>query len=79
MANPTVNPNDASFSSAILTLLKGLAGAISPSLVQRPGVINQAVEGNVAPQNVPPQAPAPQQVAPRAPLGNQSPGLGNSF
>jgi hypothetical protein len=79
MANPTVNPNDASFSSAILTLLKGLAGAISPGLAQRPATINQAVEGNMPAQGVPPQAMPPQQVAPRAALGNQSPGLGSSF
>lgn len=80
MANPTVNPNDASFSGAILALLKALGGAISPGLAQRPNQINDAVENGQMPQQ-PGQMPVapPQVVAPRAPLGNQSPGLGNSF
>lgn len=77
MANPTVNPQDTGFSSAILALLKALGGAISPGLAQRPAAINDAVEnGQLQPA---PGAPPPQTMAPRGPLGNQSPGLGNSF
>lgn len=80
MANPTVNPADTGFSSAILALLKALGGAISPGLAQRPAAINDAVANGPLPQQpgvAPPAAVQP--VAPRAPLGNQSPGLGNSF
>lgn len=80
MANPTVNPNDSSFSSAILALLKALGGAISPGLTNRPGTINDAVENGALPQRPMPVAPpVVQPIAPRVSLGNQSPGLGNSF
>lgn len=80
MANPTVNPQDSSFGSAILALLKALGGAVSPGLAQRPGAINDAVENGQLPQQPGPMPVAPPQaVAPRAPMGNQSPGLGNSF
>lgn len=81
MANPTVDPNDNSFGGAILALLKALGGAISPALANRPGQINDAVENGALPQQpgvVPPPQVA-QPIAPRVSLGNQSPGLGNSF
>ena len=79
MANPTVDPNDSSFSSAILALLKALGGAISPALANRPGQINDAVENGALPQRPTPVTPAAvQPIAPRVSLGNQSPGLGNS-
>ena len=74
MANPTVDPKDNSFGGAIL------APGISPGLTNRPGTINDAVENGALPQRPMPVAPpVAQSVAPRVPLGNQSPGLGNSF
>lgn len=80
MADPTVDPNDKSFSGAILALLKALGGAVSPGLAQRPAAINDAVQNGSMPQQMPPAAAVPPQpMAPRAPIGNQSPGLGNSF
>jgi hypothetical protein len=80
MANPTVDPKDNSFGGAILALLKALGAGISPGLANRPGQINDAVENGQLPQQpgvAPPQVAQP--MAPRVPLGNQSPGLGNSF
>jgi len=78
MANPTVDPNDKSFSGGIMALMKALRDAYAPrGLVQRPQAIENAVNGVGQPS-----APAPGPLGnPQAPggLGNQSPGLGNSF
>jgi hypothetical protein len=56
MANPTVDPNDTSFSGAILALLKALGGAIQPAVPQRPGQINDAVDNVENGQLPPPQS-----------------------
>ncbi len=78
MANPTVNPNDNSFSGAIVALMKALQDAYAPrGLVQRGQYLNGQIEGNTPPQTA---APGPlNNPQPAGGMGNQSPGLGNSF
>jgi hypothetical protein len=65
------------FSGAIMDLMKALASSFAPrSIVDRGRAINGAVEQPPASGGPPPMINNPQ---PPGGLGNQSPGLGNSF
>lgn len=80
MANPTLGSNDKSFSGAIVALLQALSQNFAPrSITDRGQNVNNAVNGSVT--QPPPGAPPPSTLMPQATpgLGNQSPGLGNSF
>ena len=72
MADPVHSAGtDPSFGGAIVALMRALSSSFAPrGLVQRPQVINGAVEQ---------AAGAPQGAPSSGGLGNQSPGLGNSF
>lgn len=66
------------FAGAIVDLMRSLQSALAPhALTQRGPYLNQQIEGQVptAPSS-PPLIHNPQ---PPGGLGNQSPGLGNSF
>lgn len=72
---------DSSFSGAIIALMRALQSSFAPkSMTQRGQFLDQRINGDTdqqapgAPSAAPPQGPVP-----RVPLGNQSPGLGNSF
>lgn len=66
------------FAGAIIDLMRSLQSTLAPrSIAQRGQYLNQQIEGQVptAPSS-PPMIHNPQ---PPGGLGNQSPGLGNSF
>jgi hypothetical protein len=80
MADPVqIKSGTPGFAGAIVDLMRALQSSFAPrSVVNRGAVLNNAIDGQVptAPSSPPPANAAP---APRTSLGNQSPGLGNSF
>jgi hypothetical protein len=87
MADPTKpsGGTDNSFSGAIMALMRALGTAGGSKPLVAPGHILDAqiaqALGNGTPQQpvAPPPAAVPQAPMPRTSLGNQSPGLGQSF
>jgi len=83
MADPT--KPDSGFASALVALLQHLGTTLAPKPLVAPQHVLDAQEaaamGGQQPAVAPPQAaaPVPQGPVPRVPLGNQSPGLGNSW
>ena len=86
MGDPTKpsGGTDNSFAGAIVALMHALgttAGSkplVAPSHILDQQIANAMGDQPVQPLGTPP-APPPQAVAPRTSLGNQSPGLGQSF